>query len=164
MKTLYFIRHAKSDWSIEQLQDIDRPLNARGYNDAHMMSLRLKAKKVIPDLIIASPAIRAITTAFIFCRTFEYPESKVQIQKSLYESSLSDYLNCIQHIENKHKTVLLFGHNPTITACANTFTTSAIEEIPTCGIAAIKIKTISWNKLSAENTELLLYDFPKSES
>ena len=31
MKSLYFIRHAKSDWSINHLSDIDRPLNERGY-------------------------------------------------------------------------------------------------------------------------------------
>lgn len=163
MKTLYFIRHAKSDWSIENLKDIDRPLNARGYNDAHMMGARLKSKKVVPDLILSSPAIRAITTAFIFCRAFDYPESNVQIQSSLYESSLADYLQCIQQIEKEHKTVFLFGHNPTITACANRFTTSVIEEIPTCGIAGIKLYTSNWTELNDEKTELALYDFPKNE-
>ncbi|MDD3598059.1 MAG: histidine phosphatase family protein, partial [Sulfuricurvum sp.] len=29
MKTLYLIRHAKSDWSDESLSDFDRPLNKR---------------------------------------------------------------------------------------------------------------------------------------
>ena len=53
MKTLYLIRHAKSDWSIDHLSDIDRPLNERGYGDAHKMSLILKEKKITPDLIIS---------------------------------------------------------------------------------------------------------------
>ena len=42
MKTLCLIRHAKSDWGNDDLEDIDRPLNARGYADAKTMSLRLK--------------------------------------------------------------------------------------------------------------------------
>lgn len=30
MKKLFLIRHGKSDWSNENLEDFDRPLNARG--------------------------------------------------------------------------------------------------------------------------------------
>ena len=52
MKTVYLIRHAKSDWGNELLTDIDRPLNERGYGDAHKMSLRLAEKNERPDIIL----------------------------------------------------------------------------------------------------------------
>lgn len=67
MKTLYLIRHAKSSWNIPSLSDIDRPLNERGYNDAHIMSNRL-CKPKNSTVIITSPAIRALSTALIFAR------------------------------------------------------------------------------------------------
>ena len=81
MKTLYLIRHAKSDRSIGELSDIDRPLNQRGYNDAHKMSLILKDKKIIPDLIISSPAIRALSTALIFCRNLNIDPKTIEINQ-----------------------------------------------------------------------------------
>ncbi len=64
MKTIYLIRHAKSDWDNPLLQDIERPLNERGYADANVMGTRLKT----PGLIISSPAVRALSTALIFAR------------------------------------------------------------------------------------------------
>ena len=94
MKTLYLVRHAKSDWSIENLQDIDRPLSARGYLNAHQMSIILK-NFFLPDLIISSHAIRAISTALIFSRNLDCNPSMIAIKKSLYESSVKDYINCI---------------------------------------------------------------------
>ena len=60
MKTLYLIRHAKSDWANITLADIDRPLNTRGYTDAHKMSAMMKQKNIQPDAIVTSPAVRAI--------------------------------------------------------------------------------------------------------
>jgi len=43
MKTIYFIRHAKSSWDTPIL-DIDRPLNERGFNDAHHIGEELQKK------------------------------------------------------------------------------------------------------------------------
>ena len=101
MKSLYLIRHAKSDWGKAELRDIDRPLNARGYSNAYKMSSILKAQKIIPDLVITSPAIRAISTALIFCRNLQSDASDIIINSDLYDSSLKEYKNCISKIDNK---------------------------------------------------------------
>ena len=63
MKRLYIVRHAKSSWKDASLDDFDRPLNKRGKKAAPEMGKRLKKLKVKPDLLLASPAVRAITTA-----------------------------------------------------------------------------------------------------
>jgi len=65
MKRLYLVRHAKSSWNRPELDDIDRPLNKRGKRDAPFMGQRLKQHDVCPDLIISSPAKRALKTAKI---------------------------------------------------------------------------------------------------
>ena len=64
MKRLYIVRHAKSSWKTD-LNDFNRPLNKRGKKSAPDMGERLKKLKVMPDLILSSPALRAITTAVI---------------------------------------------------------------------------------------------------
>ena len=65
MKTLFLIRHAKSSWEYTALPDKDRPLNDRGKRDAPKMGKRLAKRDVTPDLILSSPARRALTTAEI---------------------------------------------------------------------------------------------------
>ncbi len=62
MKTIYFMRHAKSSWKDPELSDIDEALNKRGRKDAPQMAKYLRKLKVKPDIIISSPAKRALKT------------------------------------------------------------------------------------------------------
>lgn len=162
MKTLYLIRHAKSDWSIGHVSDIDRPLNERGYSDAHTMSLIVKEKKIVPDLIISSPAVRAISTALLFCRILNYDPKSILINKNLYDTSAKEYIHAISKIDNKHKVVFLFGHNPTITNTANALTNAMTEEMPTCAIAGIQSDVSDWDVFSKKNNGLVYFDIPKN--
>lgn len=162
MKTLYLVRHAKSDWGKEPLADIDRHLNNRGYGDAHKMSKLMKEKKLIPDLIITSPAIRAISTALIFCRNLQLNPAEIKIEPSLYETTTKQYLHVISQTDNQYKQIMIFGHNPTITNCANSLTNSFTEEMPTCAIVGITNKCSDWKSFINEAGEPMLYDFPKN--
>ena len=72
MKTLFLIRHAKSSWDDTALADKDRPLNDRGKRDAPKMGKRLADRDVNPDLILSSPAMRALTTAEIIAKKLDY--------------------------------------------------------------------------------------------
>lgn len=68
MKKVYLIRHAKSSWKDFSLDDFERPLNKRGKSDAPLMGAKLHDKKVVPDTILSSPAVRAKTTAEIIAK------------------------------------------------------------------------------------------------
>jgi phosphohistidine phosphatase len=161
MKTVYLIRHAKSDWAIENIPDVDRPLNQRGYNDVHKMSAVIKEKKIIPDLIVSSPAIRAITTALVFSRTLEYDPGEILVIKKLYHSEVKDYLSAIRELDDKYNTVL-FGHNEIITKCVNTLVDSFTNEMSTCSIAGISSPATKWELFKEEKNELIFFDFPKN--
>jgi phosphohistidine phosphatase len=63
MRRLTLVRHAKSDWSLPGQQDWDRALNRRGQRDAPEMARRLRGRRLKPDLVLTSPAVRAVTTA-----------------------------------------------------------------------------------------------------
>ena len=161
MKTLYLVRHAKSDWANETLADIDRPLNNRGYNDAHKMSSLLKQNKNIPELIISSPATRAISTALIFSRNLNYDVSKIEIKSDLYEKQYSDYLSLIHNINSSINSVMIFAHNPNITELSNFLTKAFTNNIPTCGIVGLRTKGDNWTTFDFQSAELFLYEFPK---
>ncbi len=160
MKKLYLIRHAKSDWTYEGLPDIDRPLNERGYRDAHYMSKHLFSKKHQPDGIITSPAIRAINTALIFSRNLDFSENKIQINPALYHGTIEAFIAQLGGIHEDLKSVFVFAHNPTITKVLNILTDSKVEEMPTCSIACIEYKENSWK--ATQSASMLWFDFPKN--
>ena len=83
MKTIYIVRHAKSSWEYEGIDDIDRPLKKRGIKDSYLVSEFLNTKIKRPDVFITSSATRALSTAVIFSNNFGYPLSNLLIKKSL---------------------------------------------------------------------------------
>ena len=159
-KTLYLIRHAKSEWANADLKDIDRPLNQRGYRDAHMMSKMLKSKGIVPELCVTSPAIRAMSTALIFARTIGYPQDQLLINPSIYESSAENLINQLLTFPAEVQTVFLFGHNPSITEAASLLGNFSVDEVPTCGIVGIGFKESSWK--ATDDSFLTFFDFPKN--
>src|SRR2546421_80442 len=93
MKTLTLARHAKSSWDDLELSDFERPLNKRGRKDAPFMGELLHSRGFRPDLIVSSPANRALTTARIIAEELEYPLDRIIVNEKLYEADSGDILN-----------------------------------------------------------------------
>jgi phosphohistidine phosphatase len=160
MKKLYLVRHAKSSWKNPELTDIERPLNKRGKRDAPFIGNVLKEKNIIPDLIISSPAKRAAKTAVVIADKIGYTKSKIINDDNIYEASFSELLDLIRNLDDKHNTVMLFGHNPGLTMLNNYLSEHYIDNIPTCGVVGIQFDS-SWNGIKADSGNSFLYIYPK---
>ena len=90
MKTLFLIRHAKSSWDDTALPDKDRPLDDRGRRDAPKMGKRLAKRDVKPDLILSSPARRALTTAEVIAKKLDYKLKDIVADDRLYAGEADD--------------------------------------------------------------------------
>lgn len=161
MKRLYLVRHAKSSWKYTDLRDFDRPLNKRGKRDAPFMGKLLAEDNVMPDLIISSPALRALSTAKKIAAELGYPVEKIETHKRLYESDTDDYLNVISQVPDTVETLMIFSHNPGLTILNNFLSDKRIDNIPTCGIVNIKININHWKDLDFEKGQLISFDYPK---
>lgn len=161
MKTLYLVRHAKSSWSLNELPDIDRPLNDRGYGDAHLMSKSLLHKIQVPDLMISSSAIRATSTALIFARTFGYPVEKLQLEAQLYETKVADYLEVLSRVPDGVQNLMVFAHNFTISEIVPYFLGETIEEMSTCAVMGMDLEIDHWGDIKTARGNRALYLFPK---
>lgn len=161
MRTLFLIRHAKSSWDNPGLRDFNRPLNERGLHDAPKMAKLLAKKGVKPDLLLSSPAKRAITTAHFFAETFGLEADDVVQEQEIYEAAVSDILNIVNNLPDSAQSVMLFGHNPTLTDVANRFSDQYIDNIPTCGIVLIESEADSWKAFSEGNAAVKKIFFPK---
>jgi phosphohistidine phosphatase len=161
MKTVLFIRHAKSSWKEPDLADIERPLNKRGLRDAPFMARLLAGKGIKPDVILSSPAVRAFTTARFFAESLGWPAERIRVERRIYDAYPGDLLQLLQKLPEEAETVLLFGHNPTITAVANYFAEHYIPNVPTCGIAQVAMEVSSWKDVAPRRGKLVAYYYPK---
>ena len=148
---------------MESQPDIDRPLNPRGYTDAHRMGALLFQKTGKPGVIISSPAIRAISTALIFSDEMKYSKAEIKINPSLYETGEKEYLKVASEIDDSFNTALIFGHNPTISNIYSHFARK-LEELPTCAILILQSSAGTWRELSKENTKVAEVMRPKEIS
>ncbi len=162
MRTLYLIRHAKSSWGNPGLRDHDRPLNDRGLHDAPKMAQLLAEQGVKPDLLVSSPAKRALTTALYFAEAFKIESAEVHREPNIYDAFPQEILRIISDLPESAQTVALFGHNPTFTEVANRFSENDfIENIPTCGIVKITSSANSWREFYEGNSKVAACYFPK---
>jgi phosphohistidine phosphatase len=161
MKTIYFVRHAKSSWEDMTLGDKNRPLNTRGKRDAPFMAKLLKGKGTKADAIISSPANRAHTTAKYFADELAIDQNDILLKEALYEAYAEDVLTIISNLDNQLNTVLIFGHNPTFTSLANRFSREYIANVPTCGIVKIESTTDKWSLLDPKNAVVSDFMYPK---
>lgn len=160
MKTLYFVRHAKSSWDDAQLDDHDRPLNARGQHDAPMMARRLLGLDVAADGILSSTAKRARQTAAHFQEVLSV-DNAIYL-RNLYHAWPEAIEKEIRNLPNEWDTVLVFGHNPGYTDLANRLDHNAfIDNVPTCGIVGAEIQIKSWTDFRLAQAKRTLFLYPK---
>jgi phosphohistidine phosphatase len=168
VKKLYLMRHAKSSWDDPEIEDFDRPLNDRGEKDAPKMGKRLKEKRLTPDIVISSPALRALDTCKIICEVLGFNRKKIIENKSLYHASEEEILKVVRSLKDRigdeEENVLLFGHNPGLTDFANRLLNEHILNIPTTGIVAAQLAINRWKEADWGSGKLLFFDFPKNKN
>ena len=161
MKTLFLIRHAKSSWGDTALPDKNRPLNDRGRRDAPKMGERLAKRDVKPDLILSSPAMRALKTAEIIAKKLDYRRRDIVVDDRLYAVAADDLLDVIHKLDDKLERTMLFGHNPELTELAHRLS-SKITHMPTCAVAEFTFDAKSWSKIGKVKPAKVALDYPKS--
>jgi phosphohistidine phosphatase len=160
-KTLHIARHAKSSWDFEDISDIDRPLNPRGVNNAYLMAKRYAERNKGPDLLITSPANRALYTAVIYARVLKLPWERIVINENIYMGYAEEIIQIIESVQDNHDHIMIFGHNPTFTTLANHFVKDPIDNIPTAGIVSLTFKETTWSGIGKAIPQKVYFDYPK---
>lgn len=164
MKTLIVVRHAKSSWANIGQSDFDRSLNDRGKADAPKMAERLLKKNIVPDIFVSSPALRAKNTCKAFCEVFNVQEGEILYAQELYHAPEYVLYNTVSTINNNFNIAAIFAHNPGITDFVNSLCNGMqINNMPTCGIFAVRANTDSWKEFEVAKREFLFFDFPKNQ-
>jgi phosphohistidine phosphatase len=160
VKTLFLVRHAKSSRNDPSLPDRDRPLDDRGKQDGPKMGKRLAKRDVKPDLLLSSPALRALTTAQLIAEEIGYKLKEIVVDDRLYASDADDLLAVIRALDRNLNRVMVFGHDPEFTDLAHRLS-SEIIEMPTCAIAEFHFDTKAWSDVGERKPAKVVFDYPK---
>jgi phosphohistidine phosphatase len=110
-RELLLLRHGKSDWDTG-VDDFHRPLKDRGKRGAQRIGVWLAQQHLTPDLVVASPAERALVTAQKTCKAMGNGDEGIQRDKRIYAAEIDDLLAVLGDCPQDAGRVMLVGHNP----------------------------------------------------
>ena len=174
MKTLYVLRHAKAERDAPSGEDYDRPLAARGRDDAARLGKVLKKALAgnWPDLIVSSPSARTLETVEQLTAAWSKPPA-IRTDEKLYLASASRLLETVRKLPDTAGSAMLVGHNPGMgelaIQLADKVASNAPSEalrrmrtkFPTCAFAIFEISTDSWARVSPDLVRLVSFSTPK---
>ncbi|HSG88539.1 MAG TPA: histidine phosphatase family protein [Pseudomonadales bacterium] len=166
-RTLMLLRHGKSSWKDDTVDDFDRPLAGRGKRDGATFGRRLARRLPAPDLVLCSTARRARDTLAFLIPELVDP-AVVHYEDGLYLASADALLARLRALTGDPQRVLLVGHNPGLTDLVNLLVdgaTPAIANLPTFGVAIFTVTASSgdgpaqaadaaWTELAAGKVRL----------
>jgi phosphohistidine phosphatase len=138
MLRLMLLRHAKAVSSAEY-EDFERPLHARGKEDAIRMGAYMQKQGYIPELALISAAVRTQQT----WKKLAFPHTRSVSDEALYLASQSTLLSAV-HAVTAAKSVLLVAHNPGIAMLANILLGGGIERYPPCTLTVLDFAADRW--------------------
>ncbi len=160
LRELLIIRHAKSDWSDDTLDDIDRPLAEKGKKQACKMGHWLAEHGLIPQRILVSPAQRTQQTLARLTRHWpEKPETLTE--PALYNATRSTLIQLLNAQPSHLNRIALLGHNPGLEELLAWLTNDSTQtHLSTCAIAHL-ILPDDWTALQPGQARLIQRITPK---
>lgn len=173
MKYLTVIRHAKSSWDQPGLADHDRALNERGRKAAPAVAAFLhrtyfggaESPPLLPrpDRLVASTALRALTTAQIMRESLQMPIEHLLLDSRLYLAEANKILEVVRDLDESWQHVMIFGHNPGLHEFADHLLARAhVAKMPTCSTVIMALPTEFWGLAEWSTAQLIGHITPKS--
>jgi len=160
MKKLLLVRHAKAEKISPNQKDFDRELANRGLMDAPRIAQTIYNEGIVPQLLVSSPAVRAISTAFYFAEQFKIDTTAILQNEDIFEASPGALLKIVNQFSDEVEFIAMFGHNPGFSYLAEYLTGYDIGEIPTCGAVLLHFEVESWSHISQNTGTLHQHWYP----
>jgi len=160
MKQVVIVRHGKAvPYGYED--DFTRDLRERGVNDANRVSRELKKQGISPDLMISSPAKRAIRTALIFAENLDFEQQKIIEVEDIYDGlSTSEFIDLIQKLPDNANTAFFFGHNPGFYYYVCNLLDEFYDDMPTTSTVGINFDVDKWENVETRSGKMAFHLVP----
>ena len=148
MKFLILARHGTAQDKLKFPDDFERALTGKGKAECEFAGRRLKEMQVMPDLVMSSPATRALSTAIVISNKINYPQNKIISVSPLYEGKLRDIVSLLRSVSNNITSIMLVGHNPLFDELYAYLCERPSVSIKKGGIAGLILNINSWSELN----------------
>ncbi len=151
-RSLYVLRHGKSDWAVGYGADHERPLNRRGQKAAALVGRFLTASDQVPDLVLSSSAVRAQTTAELAAAAGDW-DCPIRVSRDLYGISSAELVGWLGEHAGDAGRLLVANHEPTCSQLVAELTGGARVQFPTAALARIDFGG-EWSRLGVHGAVL----------
>ena len=142
-------------------EDFERALTHRGTIEAREIAAHLLAHDLTPDLILASPAERAWSTALIIAGACDLDVSRVICARELYLAAPEALWRLLAEQDSGIDHILVCGHNPGLSQAASRFGPKPQRRsLPTAGFATALWRNAHWHSLQPETADSCEMDDP----
>lgn len=147
MRRLILMRHAKSSWDDPDLDDRDRPLNARGRLAAALMGAWLSDEGLRPDHAFLSSAVRTAQTWARAAAAGGFADVAAEPKGKLYHAEPAEAVAVLRGAPEAAQKLLAMGHEPGLTSLLRRLADGtegggprrAYEKFPTAAIAVLDL-------------------------
>lgn len=161
MRQLILVRHATAVDKGPEGSDFHRRLKKRGKREAMLMADRISSMVDVPDQMFSSPADRALETAQVFAERLGVPAERVTLREELYGGLLpEEFLHIVHRFDNRAKSVMVFGHDPSFTEFAAFMIPGFRTSLPKAGVLVMDINRSSWRSVRAGDASIKLFERP----
>ena len=155
-KELLLLRHGKSDWTTN-VDDFHRPIKTRGKIETQKIGIWLAQNNKVPDYVISSPAVRALTTAQKVCKAMGFNSLSIIQDDDVYLADHKTLIEVIQSCPAEVNRLLIVGHNPGLEELLMLYAHQQLEVpeddniFPTATLALFSVNG-RWDQISAKKS------------
>ena len=160
MKTLYLIKHAKSNWGIPDIRDFERPISKSGAKDVNTISSYLMIQNILPDIMLSSCALRAQETTDLLANKIGYEGKKIFLEE-LYMTTAEDIQEIIMAQDDSFNHIFVIAHNPQISEFINLVIEEHFSKMPSMGVVALNFDIDEWSEMENTKGKVDFFIFPK---
>jgi phosphohistidine phosphatase len=136
-------------------------LKKRGRREALIMAEKVAGAVGAADLVLSSPADRALETARVFMAHLAIPKERLSLREQLYGGLLpEDFLQVVRRLPDEASTVMVFGHDPSFTEFAGFLIPEFRSTIPKAGVLVIEIDRAKWRSVRPRDGRAALFQRP----
>ena len=165
MITLLLMRHGAAESQAAGGRDFERDLSGRGKNDIRRMGARIKQAGVAPDLIVASAARRAATSAQLVAQALGFG-GETQLTEQFYNADSPTLLDAVRRLPASATTALLVAHDPGISRLARSLRGggAAVGNLSAGAVVALQFAAEAWPPVGPGKGHVLWMLSPKSQA